>query len=92
MLGGGRVGGVRGLFEGVVWGLVDPDLNNERLEITQPCQYDRQTCMYIYIHAEDLIWWAIFWLQNIKKQRERRKTKAEEGRQKKEEETCRHEK
>ena len=31
-----------------------------------------------------------FWLQDIKKQRERRKTKAEEGRQKKEEDTWRH--
>ena len=47
--------------------------------------------LYIYIYAEDLIWWAIFRLQEIKKQRERRKTKAEKGKQKKEEETWRHE-
>ena len=42
--------------------------------------------------AEDLIWWAIFRLQDIKKQWERRKTKGEKGKQKKEEKTWRHEK
>ena len=37
--------------------------------------------------AEDLIWWADFRRQDVEKQRERRKTKAEEGGQKKEDET-----
>ena len=43
------------------------------------------------ISAEDLIWWAHFRLQDIKKQRERRKIEAEKGRQEKEEETWKHE-
>ena len=34
----------------------------------------------------------MFWLQDIKKQRERRKTKAAKGRQEKEEESWKHEK
>ena len=41
--------------------------------------------------AKDLILWANFGLQDVEKQRERRKTKAKEGRKKKEE-TWRHEK
>ena len=46
----------------------------------------------MYGNAEDLIWWADFRLQDIQKQRGRRKTKAKEGRQKEEEETWKHEK
>ena len=42
-------------------------------------------------NAKDLIWWADFRLQDVEKQRDRRKTKAKEGRKKEEEETWRHE-
>ena len=45
----------------------------------------------IYIYAEDLIWWAIFRLQAIKKLRERRKTKTEKGRLENKEETWKYE-
>ena len=43
--------------------------------------------MTIVFLAKDLIWWGRCWLQDVEKQRERRKTKAKEGRKKKEEET-----
>ena len=38
-----------------------------------------QHCVYIYMHAKDLIWWADFRLQDVEKQRERRKTKAKKA-------------
>ena len=44
------------------------------------------------MHAKDLIWWADFRLQDVEKQRERRKTKAKKGRKNKEKETWKHEK
>ena len=42
-------------------------------------------CVYIYIYiffffSKDLIWWADFRLQDVEKQRVRRKTKAKKGR------------
>ena len=43
-------------------------------------------------YAKDLIWWADFRLQDVERQRERRKTRAKEDRKKKEEETWKHEK
>ena len=43
-------------------------------------------------NAEDLIWWANVWASRYQKQRERRKTKAEKGRQEKEEKTWKNEK
>ena len=49
------------------------------------------TAIYIYIYAKDLIWWADFRLQDVEKQRERRKTEAKKGRKKKEEKTWKHE-
>ena len=39
--------------------------------------------IYIYIYAKDLIWWADFRLQDVEKQRERRKTKAKKAERRK---------
>ena len=42
------------------------------------------------MYAYNLIEWATFRLLNVKKQRERRKTKAREGKDEKEDETLKH--
>ena len=49
-------------------------------------------CVYIYMPASNPTEWAIFRPQNVKEQRDRRKTMAEKGEDKKEEETLKHEK
>ena len=48
--------------------------------------------IYIYIIASNPIGWAIFRGENVKEQREKRKTMAEKGKDEKEEETLKHEK
>ena len=48
--------------------------------------------IYIYIYAYNLIRWATFRLQKVKKQRERRKNKARKGKDEKEDKTLKREK
>ena len=59
--------------------------------LTKNATFERGRC-HIYIYASNPTAWAIFRRENVKEQRERRKTMAEKGKDKKEEKTSKHEK